>query len=105
MYSYSFVLLTTKPTRVPGNTVTMIDNIYDVECLNMMNRLFYNDISDHFLIFSNYFKYHIADIEQCITKRMLGTKNTSSFQDRLTNDDRNNIMSFSHCQQGYSYVL
>ena len=33
---------------------------------------------------------------------MLTAKNISSFQDRLANADRNNIMSCSNCQQGYS---
>ena len=32
----------------------------------------------------------------------LPTKNISSFQDRLSNSDWNNIMSCSQCQQGYS---
>ena len=38
MYSYSFFLLFTKPTRVTGNTGTLIDDIFcnDVDCLDMM---------------------------------------------------------------------
>ena len=67
MYSYSFFHLITKPTRVTGNTATLIDNI------------FCND----FPIFSIKFKRHIADTKQYITKRMLTTKNISSFEDRL----------------------
>ena len=104
MYSYSFFPLITKPTRVTGNTATLIDNIFcnDVDCLDMMNGIFYNDISDHFPIFSINFKGHIADTKQYITRRMLTTKNISSFQDQLANADWNNIMSCSECQQGYS---
>ena len=51
MYAYSFFSLITKPTRVTGNIATLIDNIFcnDVDCLDMMNGIFYNDISDHFL--------------------------------------------------------
>ena len=67
-----------------------------------MNGIFYNDISDHFQIFSINFKGHIADTKQYITKRMLTTKSISSFQDRLAISDWNNIMSCSECQQGYS---
>ena len=65
-----------------GNTDTLIDNIFrnDVECLDMMNGIFYNYISDHFPIFSINFKGHIADTKQYITKRMLTTKNISLFQ-------------------------
>ena len=79
LYSYSFLPLITKPTRVTGNTATLIDNIFysDVDCLDMMNGIFYNDISDHFPIFSINFKGHIADTKQYITKRMLTTKNIS----------------------------
>ena len=104
MYSYLFFPLITKPTRVAGNTATLTDNIFcnDVDCLDMMNGIFYNDISDHFPIFSINFKGYIADKKQYITKRMLTTKNISSFQDRLASADRNNIMSCSECQQGYS---
>ena len=76
MYSYSFFPLITKPTRVTGNNATLIDNIFcnDVDCLDMMNGIFYNDISDHFPIFSINFKGHIADTKQYIIKRMLPTK-------------------------------
>ena len=58
--------------RVTGNTATLIDNIFcnDVDCLDMMNRIFYNDISDYFPIFSINFKGHIADTKQYITKRI-----------------------------------
>ena len=79
MYFYSFLPLITKPTRVIGNTATLIDNIFysDVDCLDMMNGILYNDISDHFPIFSINFKGHIADTKQYITKRMLTTKHIS----------------------------
>ena len=104
MYPYSFFLLITKPTRVTGNTATLTDNIFcnDVDCLDMMNGIFYNYISDHFPIFSINFKGHTADTKQYITKRMLTTKTISSCQDRLANADLNNTMSSSECQQGYS---
>ena len=63
------------PTRVTGDTATLVDNIFsnDVDCLDMMNGIFYNDISDHFPILSVNFKGHIADTKQYITKRMLTT--------------------------------
>ena len=66
MYSYLFFPLITKPTRVTGNTATLIDAIFcnDVDCLDMMNGIFYNDISDHFPIFSINCKGHIADTKQ-----------------------------------------
>ena len=37
-----------------GNTVTLRDNIFcnDVNCLDIMNGIFYNVISNHFPIFS-----------------------------------------------------
>ena len=65
-----------------------------------MNGIFYNDISDHFQIFSINFKGHIADTKQYITKRMLTTKSISSFQDRLAIPDWNNIMSCSDVNKG-----
>ena len=100
---YSFPLIT-KPTRVTSNNATLIDNIFcnDVACLDMMNGIFYNDITDHFITFSINFKGHIANTKQYITKRILPIKNISSFQDRLANADWDNIMSCSECQPGYS---
>ena len=58
MYSYSFFLLglITRPARVTGDTATLIDNrpifCNDNDCLDMTNGMLYNDISDHFPIFS-----------------------------------------------------
>ena len=67
-----------------------------------MNVIFYNDIFDHFRIFSINFIRYIADTKQYFTKHMLTTENISSFQDRSANADWNNIMSCSDCQQWYS---
>ena len=83
MYSFSFFPLITKPACVTGNIATLIDNI----CCNDVD----------FPIFSINVKGHIADTKQYITKGILTTKDTSSFQ-----ADWNDIMSCSECQQGYS---
>ena len=84
MSSYSFFPLITRKVRVTGDTSTLIDNIFcnDVDCLDMMSSIFYNDISDHFPIFSFNVKAHIADTKQYISKSMLTTKNISLFQAR-----------------------
>jgi hypothetical protein len=50
MYSYSFLPLINRPTRVTNNTATLIDNIWVNEFNeNLTNGIFYTDITDHFL--------------------------------------------------------
>ena len=53
IYSHSFFPLITKPTRLQGNSATLIDNILcnDITNTDMVNGILYTDISDHFPVF------------------------------------------------------
>jgi hypothetical protein len=54
MYAHSLIPFITKPTRITSETATLIDNIFtnDIASANVVNGLFYTDISDHLPIFS-----------------------------------------------------
>lgn len=54
LYSHGLFPLITKPTRVPVNSATLIDNIFTnnfVDTDQHYQGIFYNDISDHFPVF------------------------------------------------------
>ena len=52
MFSYHFVPLINKPTRVRENSATLIDNIFTNNITSDAKQgIFYTDISDHFPIF------------------------------------------------------
>ena len=53
MYSYSLFPNITKPTRVTGQTATLIDNIFssDIGNQDIFNGILYTDITDHFPVF------------------------------------------------------
>ena len=52
MYSYNFIPLINKPTRVGLNSATLIDNVFTNNLSNnILQGILYSDISDHFPIF------------------------------------------------------
>ena len=50
-YSYGFLPLITKPTRITPHTATLIDNILTNSDLDITAGLLYSDISDHYPLF------------------------------------------------------
>ena len=89
MYSHSMLPLITKPTRITSSSATLIDNIYsnNVSDTKILNGLVYTDISDHMPIFSiNYSRKIISKVTQ-IRTRLLNSKNTQSFCNKLVNCD------------------
>lgn len=54
MYSYGFLPLTTKPTRVTDTGATLIDHIWTTQPGNSIkNCILYTDITDHFPVYSH----------------------------------------------------
>ena len=81
MYSHAFNPLITKPTRVTGNTATLIDNIFTNSSRNSFNGIILSDISDHFPIFC-------INITKCATIRDAEIKQQRQYK-------TNNIADFS----------
>jgi hypothetical protein len=54
MFLYYFFPMITKPTKVKGDSATIIDNIYcnNMDNMDICNGILYTDISDHFPVFT-----------------------------------------------------
>jgi Txe/YoeB family toxin of Txe-Axe toxin-antitoxin module len=85
MYSYSFLPLINRPTRVTNNTATLIDNIWVNEFNeNLTNGIFYTDITDHFPIFTINCEFKIKAKVQFILKREYTNENKTNFANELS---------------------
>ena len=63
MCTYSFRRLIDYPTKIGRHCAALIDNIYctNINSSNMMNRIFYTDISDHLPVFSINIHNYVVD--------------------------------------------
>ena len=99
MFSYSFIPLINKPTRVRETSATIIDNIF---CNNLdrgivKSGLFYTDITDHFPVFCLYYGCHIPKHDLYISKRIYNDKNIQTFHNTLEQADWSEI---TQCDNG-----
>ena len=84
MYSYLIFPTITKPTRIKGNSATLIDNIF---CNDLDNRHFsgilYCDISDHYPVFSINYTSSINEKPTTIRYRTFSDANINYFSEEL----------------------
>ena len=105
IYSHSFFPLITKPTRLQGNSATLIDNIFcnDITNLNMVNGILYTDISDHFPVFSiDRKREHTNRNHTPVQERIYSQKNINMFRDCLNQTDWSDVMSNNEGQSSFS---
>ena len=50
MFSYGLIPTFTKPTRMQGNTATLIDNLFTSSLSSGISGILINDISDHNMV-------------------------------------------------------
>ena len=84
LFTSSFILLITKPTRITNHTATLIDNIFtnDIEKLkSCTNGLIFNDISDHLPI------VHMSNLNN----HKENSKQTKPKHKRLINNSSSNL--------------
>ena len=76
MFSYEYIPLINKPTRVTGQTASLIDNIYcnHVPSELTLSGLFYTDVSDHYPIFYIENKYVNEEKSPRIRKRVFSER-------------------------------
>ena len=103
-YSYSFLPVINKPTRVTCNSATLIDNIY---CNNFGNDnlfcgILYTDLTDHFPIFCLCSSNNIQPKETITKKRIYSERNINKFCDRLQNSDWSDIILSNNCQDSFT---
>jgi hypothetical protein len=104
MYSHSLFPLITKPTRITGRRATLIDNIFtsDICSIDMLNGLFYTDISDHLPVFSICCKNKISNDLKFIQTRMMKEKNIESFIGKLRHTNWESILNNQNGQVAFS---
>ena len=104
MYSFSYIPVINKPTRVQKNSATLIDNIF----INNINGTFdlsgilYTDVSDHFPVF-----YMLKNVKQSkdpcyIEKRLYTAANLEKVAYRLLEVNWDSVMSTNQTQEAYS---
>ena len=104
MYSYSFFPLISKPTRVSKHSATLIDNIFcnNTNDKDIINGIFYTDISDHFPIFSINVNIKVVE-ETCLPKsRKYTSVNIEKFKINIKNKNMLTVLESTDCQEAFS---
>ena len=102
MYSYSYMPLITKPTRVSSKTATLIDNIYCNSFEKSVSQgILFSDISDHFPIFCIQ-NCHINEKNTYVTRRQITDTNILAFCTSLRTIDWNSVLQNENCQEAYT---
>ena len=108
MYSYSFIPMITKPSRITDRCSTLIDNIFTnaIQETKIFNGLLYTDISDHlpvFVIFKDISKEKDNGKDDFISKRSFHPDKIANFRKALqtTNWDEK-INTIMDPQQSFS---
>ena len=103
LFSYSFMPLINKPTRVGRNSATLIDNIFcnSLQEKNLFNGVFQTDISDHFPIFC------VSSEIDCqkskyILRRKTNQNCINKFQNELNSINWDVVQSSNDCQEAFS---
>jgi len=105
MYSYSFIPLITKPTRVTHDSATIIDNIFSNDityCNTNTQGILYTDITDHFPIFVIIEQTLCNNVKKSITKRCINTNTINSFKDMLNETNWDFVLDKNDTQTAYT---
>ncbi len=104
MYSYSYLPLITKPTRVTADNATLIDNIFvnNMSNMSMYQGIICTDISDHFPVFliNRNVKSVLSDTSVC--KRNYCKKNLDKFVTKLGSVDWDELLEMNDCQSAFT---
>jgi len=108
MYSYSFIPLITKPTRVTHDSATIIDNVFtnDINACNTNTMgIFYTDITDHFPIFVILDQTVHNNIKRSITKRCINTHSINNFKHMLNETNWESVLHNNDAQNAYTMFV
>jgi hypothetical protein len=105
LYCQSFLPLINRPTRICGDSVTLLDNIFfnDFTCTNTVQGILVTDISDHYPVFCNLGSVVPTDSSKVVLKRNYSLHNISSFKERLSNVDWSDVIQADDCQASYTF--
>lgn len=104
MFSYFYMPLINKPTRIKNDSATLIDNILcnDVMYMESNNGILCTDISDHFPVFSVMKAKREQANPEYIIKRIVNDVNIQKFKDKLSTIDWGNLIGNNGCQEAFS---
>ena len=105
MYSYGFMPLINKPTRVTSQSATIIDHIYcnDVHNSHLLNGILVTDITDHYPIFSININQDIQAKTLYFTNRSLCDNNIDTFVDKLRLCDWNDVYTQNNVNDAFQH--
>ena len=104
-YSFGFVPLINRPTRITNNSATIIDNIFTnnhEDSVNASQGIFITDISDHFPIFHLNKVCNDTNQEIDIVKRIFKDKNKQEFVNELKSMNWEHIYNTHNFQTAFS---
>jgi len=101
--SHSHLPLITKPTRVVGDSASLIDNIFSKDLNNFTSAIIISDISDHYpicVVYDNFFSPTVpGNCYRLISYRQFNDGNISSLYHAVEGFDFSNVLS-SNCVDG-----
>ena len=104
MFSYEYIPLINKPTRVTGQTASLIDDIYSnhVPPELTLSGLFYTYVSDHYPIFHIENKYVNEAKSLKIRKRLFSERRVDKFIETLHRTNWSEVLNCIDPQRCYS---
>lgn len=106
MFSFSYMPLISKPTRI--NSGTLLDNIFhnDLACnLDLTQGILYTDITDHFPVFVIVQSDISENDKISVTKRIFNSTNITTFQNLMHETNWTNMLSSEDMQTAFSSFL
>ena len=102
LFSYSYLPIINKPTRVTANSASIIDNVFCNDTLNQhFSGILYTDLSDHFHVFT-ILNCEITPVKNdTITRRSINDDNMNKFKEKLLITDWIQIIGNSCCQEAF----
>jgi hypothetical protein len=103
-FAMAFTPIINKPTRITSETATIIDNIFTNHTLdnNNLNGIILSDLSDHFPIFTIFFKPPNVQQDTFTRKRSFSDRNKISFKHKINAMNWNPIKLEPDPQKAYS---
>ena len=106
MFSYGFIPLITRPTRVTQSSATLIDNIFTNQLVDLHNEsmqgILITDISDHYPIFHMSKSVKKREAEVKISRRNYNVKNKEKFLQLMSAVDWSDIFAAVDTQSAFS---
>jgi hypothetical protein len=104
MFSYGFLPLVNKPTRVTKSSATIIDNIFSncVSNCDSTNGILVNDISDHYSVFHVDVSYSKIKNNKFILSRNLSEQNLKYFISKCKSEPFNEVLNDTDPKSAFS---